>query len=114
MNSEISIYPNTERNLKVDMHLEEETGGLSRGQRATLFGKAKSTINKPIRNIYEEQELEETFTRKKFGNSGFHHKAPTILRGKRSVSKDGLERDLSHLNFQLFCVGCRPFRCSAP
>jgi hypothetical protein len=42
---------------------------------ATLFGKAKSTINEHIKNIYEEQELEETLTMKKFGISEFQQKA---------------------------------------
>jgi hypothetical protein len=42
---------------------------------ATLFGKAKSTINEHIKNIYDEQELEETATMKKFGNSEFQQKA---------------------------------------
>jgi hypothetical protein len=42
---------------------------------ATLFGKAKSTINEHIKNIYEEQELEETLTMKKFGMSEFQQKA---------------------------------------
>jgi hypothetical protein len=40
-----------------------------------LFGKAKSTINEHIKNIYDEQELEETATMKKFGNSEFQQKA---------------------------------------
>jgi hypothetical protein len=42
---------------------------------AALFGKAKSTINEHIKNIYDEQELEETATMKKFGNSEFQQKA---------------------------------------
>ena len=42
---------------------------------ATLFGKAKSTINEHIKNVYEEQELEEVGTMKKFGNSEFQQKA---------------------------------------
>lgn len=41
---------------------------------ATLFGKAKSTINEHIKNIYGENELEETATMKKFGISEFQHK----------------------------------------
>jgi len=41
-----------------------------------LFGKAKSTINEHIKNIYKENELIETETMQKFGNSEFQQKAP--------------------------------------
>jgi hypothetical protein len=72
---EIIIYQNREGNIKIDVRLEEETIWLTQDQMATLFGKAKSTINEHIKNIYEEQELEETLTMKKFGISEFQQKA---------------------------------------
>jgi hypothetical protein len=75
-NSEIIIYQNTEGNIKVDVRLEEETVWLTQDQMAILFGKAKSTINEHIKNIYEEQELEGATTMKKFGISEFQQKAP--------------------------------------
>ena len=75
MNSEILIYQNSDGNIKIDVRLEEETVWLTQDQMATLFGKAKSTINEHIKNIYEEQELEEAGTMKKFGNSEFQQKA---------------------------------------
>lgn len=75
MNSDILIYQNSAGNIKIDVRLEEETVWLTQDQMATLFGKAKSTINEHIKNIYEEQELEETATMKKFGNSEFQQKA---------------------------------------
>jgi len=74
-NSEIIIYQNTEGNIKIDVRLEEETVWLTQDQMASLFGKAKSTVNEHIRHIYEEQELEESATMKKFGNSEFQQKA---------------------------------------
>ena len=43
-------------------------------QKAKLFGKAKSTINEHIGNIYKEQE--KSLTTQKFGNSEFQQKAP--------------------------------------
>ncbi|RWZ86993.1 MAG: cell filamentation protein Fic [Hydrotalea sp. AMD] len=76
MNSEIIIYQNQEGNIKIDVRLEEETVWLTQDQMATLFGKAKSTINEHIKNIYEENELVETTTMKKFGISEFQQKAP--------------------------------------
>ncbi len=76
MNSEIIIYQNPDGNIKIDVHLEEETVWLTQDQMATLFSKAKSTINEHIKNIYEENELEESVTMKKFGISEFQQKAP--------------------------------------
>lgn len=76
MNSEIIIYQNTDGNIKIDVRLEEETVWLTQDQMAVLFGKAKSTINEHIKNIYEEQELVELATMKKFGISEFQQKAP--------------------------------------
>ena len=49
---------------------------LTQDQMAILFGKAKSTINEHIKNIYAEEELEESQTLKKFGISEFQQKAP--------------------------------------
>jgi len=72
---EIIIYQNTEGNIKIDVRLEDETIWLTQDQMATLFGKAKSTINEHIKNIYEEHELEEIVTMKKFGISEFQQKA---------------------------------------
>ena len=75
MNSEIIIYQNPDGNIKIDVRLDEETVWLTQAQMATLFGKAKSTINEHIKNVYEENELQETFTMKKFGISEFQQKA---------------------------------------
>lgn len=75
MNSELIIYQSPDGNIKIDVRLEEESVWLTQDQMATLFGKAKSTINEHIKNIYEEQELKESATMKKFGISEFQHKA---------------------------------------
>ena len=74
--SEIIIYQNSEGSIKIDVRLEEESVWLTQDQMATLFGKAKSTINEHIKNVYEEKELEEAQTMKKFGISEFQQKAP--------------------------------------
>ncbi len=41
---------------------------------ALLFGKARSTINEHIQNIYQEGELQESNSMRKFGNSEFSMK----------------------------------------
>jgi hypothetical protein len=73
---EILIYQNQEGNIKIDVRLEEETVWLTQDQMAVLFGKAKSTINEHIKNIFEEGELNEALSLHKFGISEFQQKAP--------------------------------------
>jgi hypothetical protein len=73
---EIMIYQNPDGNIKVDVRLEEETVWLTQDQMALLFGKAKSTINEHIKNIFEEGELNEALSLHKFGISEFQQKAP--------------------------------------
>lgn len=75
MNSEILIYQNPDGNIKIDVRLEEETVWLTQDQMAALFGKSKSTIKEHIKNVYEENELVEASTMKKFGISEFQQKA---------------------------------------
>ncbi|MEY3983293.1 MAG: hypothetical protein RL160_850 [Bacteroidota bacterium] len=70
-NSQILNYQNQDGNINIDVRLEEESVWLTQEQMATLFGKAKSIINEHIQNIYQEKELEESGTMKKFGISEF-------------------------------------------
>ena len=66
MNSELIIYQNPDGNIKIDVRLEEETVWLTQDQIATLFGKAKSTINEHIKNVFAEGELDEKVVIRKF------------------------------------------------
>jgi hypothetical protein len=66
VNSEIIIYQNTDGNIKIDVRLDEETVWLTQDQMATLFGKAKSTINEHIKNVFAEGELDEKVVVRKF------------------------------------------------
>ena len=70
------IYQSDDGQTKLQVKLEDETVWLTQEQIAVLFGKAKSTINEHIKNIYSENELEESQTMHKFGNSEFQQKAP--------------------------------------
>ncbi len=72
---EILIYKNQDGSIKVDVRFEEETVWLSQSQMAELFGKAKSTINEHIKNVFAEGELDESISLKKFGISEFQQKA---------------------------------------
>jgi hypothetical protein len=75
-NSEIIIYTDSDGTTKLQVQLEDETVWLTQDQMAMLFGKAKSTINEHIKNVYAEGELEKNQTLKKFGISEFQQKAP--------------------------------------
>lgn len=68
------IYETEDGKTHLDVRLENETVWLTQDQMAELFEKAKSTINEHIKNIYEEKELEESLTVRKFGNSEFSTK----------------------------------------
>jgi hypothetical protein len=74
--SEILIYQATDGKIKIDVRLEDETVWLTQDHMAGLFGKAKSTINEHIKNIFAEGELVEVDVMKKFGISEFQQKAP--------------------------------------
>lgn len=66
MSSDILIYQNPDGDIKIDVRLEEESVWLSQDQMATLFGKAKSTINEHIKNVFAEGELDEKVVVRKF------------------------------------------------
>ncbi|MDP2866318.1 MAG: RhuM family protein, partial [Elusimicrobiota bacterium] len=72
--SQFLIYQAEDGKTRLDVRLKNETVWLTQDQMAELFEKAKSTINEHIKNIYEEKELEESLTLRKFGNSEFSTK----------------------------------------
>jgi hypothetical protein len=73
-NSQIVIYQTKDGQTKLDVRLEDETVWLSQDQMAELYVKSKSTINEHVKNVYEEHELAEEATLRKFGNSEFSTK----------------------------------------
>ena len=53
--NEIIIFEN--QDVKLEVNMKDETVWLTQEQMATLFGKAKSTINEHIKNIYKEKSI---------------------------------------------------------
>ena len=94
-NSEIILYKNTHGNIKIDVRLDEETVWLTQDQMALLFGKGRSTITEHIGNVYEESELEQNSTSRKF----------------RQVRMEGIrevEREIDYYNLDvIISVGYR-------
>ncbi|MBK7888684.1 MAG: virulence RhuM family protein [Bacteroidetes bacterium] len=95
MNSEIIIYQNPDGNIKIDVRLEDETVWLTQDQMATLFGKGRSTVAEHIGNVFEEGELVQNRTCRKF----------------RQVRQEGnreVEREIDHYNLDvIISVGYR-------
>ncbi|MCF8055648.1 MAG: virulence RhuM family protein [Desulfocapsa sp.] len=75
-NPALLIYQTPDGDIKLDVRLQEETVWLTQAHMAELFGKARSTINEHIKNIFSENELVESDVVKKFGISEFQQKAP--------------------------------------
>ena len=95
MNSEIIIYQNQEGNIKIDVRLEDETVWLTQDQMATLFGKGRSTVAEHIANVFDEGELEQNRTCRKFRK--------VRMEGNREV-----EREIDHYNLDvIISVGYR-------
>lgn len=70
-NTQLLMYESADGITKIEVKMQDETVWLSQDQMAELFGKAKSTINEHIKNIFEEGELQENLVVRKFGNSEF-------------------------------------------
>lgn len=73
--SDFILFKTEDAKISVDVRFEDETVWLTQDQMALLFGKAKSTINEHIQNIFNEGELEESLCTQKFGISEFQQKA---------------------------------------
>jgi hypothetical protein len=69
------LFKTEDEKISVDVRFEEDTVWLTQEQMAVLFGKAKSTINEHIQNVFNEGELNEALCTKKFGISEFQQKA---------------------------------------
>lgn len=93
---EIVLYQTSQDKPVLKININQQSVWLSQEQMAELFGKAKSTINEHIKNIYEEDELKEQDTLRKFGISefstkptNFYHLDMVIAVGYRVKSNQG-------------------------
>lgn len=94
-NSEIILYQTEDGKTKIEVRLENDTVWLTLNQISELFQKTKSTISEHIKNIYDEGELPEESTVRKFRT--------VQIEKDRSVS-----RDLEYYNLDvIISVGYR-------
>ncbi len=66
---EIVLYQ-PDATTRLEVRLEEESVWLTQAQMAILFDKDRTVIGRHIRNIYREEELEESITCAKFAHMG--------------------------------------------
>ncbi|MBN1649679.1 MAG: virulence RhuM family protein [Bacteroidales bacterium] len=89
---EILIYQNHEGNIKIDVHLEDDTVWLMQAQMGQLFNKNKRTISEHISNIFKEGELDED----------------SVVRKFRTTASDGKVYDTNYYNLDvIISVGYR-------
>ncbi len=92
MAGEILIYQNPAGDIKIDVHLEEETVWLTQAQLCELFQKSKATISEHIKNVFEEGELDEN----------------SVVRNFRTTAVDGKNYDTRYYNLDvIISVGYR-------
>ena len=79
-NTEILIYQTESGVTKIDVRMQDETVWLSQQQMAELFQSSRSNIVEHIKHIYEEGELDEVSTCRKFRQ--------VRMEGNREVSRE--------------------------
>lgn len=93
--SSFILFKTEDDKISVDVRFEDETVWLSQDQMAELFGKGRSTITEHIANVFDEGELEQNRTCRKF-------------RQVRQEGKRIVERELDHYNLDvIISVGYR-------
>ena len=85
---EIIIYQSEEGQPKIDVRLENENVWLTQAQLVDLYQSSKSNISEHIKHIFEEGELNEDSSVRKFRT--------VRIEGKRSV-----ERELEFYNLNM-------------
>ncbi len=78
--NQIVIYATSDGKVNLEVQIGSDTVWLTQQQIAQLYGKAVSTINEHLKNIFAEEDLKESICVKKFGNSEFQQKClPTTF-----------------------------------
>lgn len=94
-NNDIILFKTDDEKIKIDVLFEEETVWLTQEQMAFLFEKGRSTVTEHITNVFNEGELEQNRTCRKFRQ--------VRLEGKREV-----EREIEYYNLDvIISVGYR-------
>ena len=93
--SDLILYENPDGSIRIDVRLDDETVWLTQEQMALLFDKGRSTVAEHILKAYEEGELEQLATCRKF-------------RQVRTEGNRVVEREIDHFNLDvIISVGYR-------
>lgn len=90
--SQLLLYQTPDGQIKLDVHLENETVWLTQAHMAELFGKSKKTISEHIQNIFNEGELAED----------------AVVRNFRTTASDSKNYNVKYFNLDvIISVGYR-------
>ena len=101
--NEIILFEN--QGVRLEVNLKDENVWLTQEQMSKLFGKAKSTINEHIKNVYKEGELIEKETMTKFGNSEFADKPTNYYNLDMIISVGYRVKSLRGTQFRIWATG---------
>ena len=76
------LFKTEDEKISIDVCFEDDTVWLSQEQMALLFGKARTTINEHIKNIFKEGELNENMVCRNFRHTTPHG----AIEGKTQIS----------------------------
>jgi hypothetical protein len=93
--NEIIIYQNQNGNIKIDVHLVDETVWLTQADLCELFQKSKAAISEHIKNIFLEGELVEN----------------SVVRNFRTTAQDEKNYDTNYYNLDVIISCLSPGRC---
>ena len=95
----IIIYQSEDGGVRIDVRLEEQTVWLTQQQMADLFGSSRTNVVEHIKHIYEDEELNEEATCRKFRQ--------VRQEGNREVSREIPFYNLDMINYQQWAQVCR-------
>lgn len=110
--SNLLIFQANDGTIKLDVRLEDETVWLTQQQMADLFGKAKSTINEHIKNVFSEGELVEEQSIRKFGISEFATKPTNYYNLDVIISVGYRVKSIQGTRFRIWATQKQPSYCS--
>lgn len=96
---EVVIYQTDDGDTKIDVRFVDETVWLTQQQMAELFQSSRTNIVEHIQHIYEEGELDEEITCRKFRQ--------VRMEGNRQVA-----REMPHYNLDMITVCPSLFYCA--
>ncbi len=84
--SQIILYQTQDSDVTIDVFVENETVWLTQSQMGMLFGRDRTVINRHIRNVFDEGELDEKVSCANFAHNTQHG----AIAGKTKISYTNL------------------------